>query len=91
MDTYDNIKTGMVLCDGERAGGYAFVCRGHVYTCKGCGNTGCRQTKDGGCNKQAFNVSFKCLKCGALGQQEATTVDYTQTQQWLNPDQNTHS
>lgn len=91
MDTYENIKTGMVLCDGERKGGYAFTCRGQVYTCKGCGNTGCRQTKEDACSKQAFSVVFQCLSCGAIGQQETATLDYTQTQAWLHPGDDAHA
>lgn len=86
MDTYENIKTGLALCDGERKGGYSFICRGQVYVCKSCGNTGCRQTKEDACSKQAFSVSFKCLKCGAVGQPETATLDYTQTQAWLHPE-----
>lgn len=73
MANYAEIKQDMTLCDGARKGGFAFPCRGQLYKCTQCGNQGCRQHKLDACTGQAFDVAFRCLKCGALGQQEAVT------------------
>lgn len=70
MATYDSLKDDMTLCDGERIGGYASACRGHLYRCTACGAVGCRQTKEQACTKQGFNVAFKCYACGAIGHTE---------------------
>jgi hypothetical protein len=70
MARYENLKSDMSLCDGERIGGYAHPCRGQLYRCAACGAVGCRQTKEHACTKQGFSVSFKCYACGATGQEE---------------------
>lgn len=74
MSNYGAIKQDMTLCDGERKGGFAFPCHGHLYTCTQCGHQGCRQTKLDSCTGQTFDVSFRCLKCGATGKQEAVAA-----------------
>lgn len=71
MATYEGLKDDMTICDGERVGGYAYPCNGHLYRCKACGNVGCRQMKDHACTKQGFSVTFTCYACGVMNQYEA--------------------
>lgn len=69
MSNYGELKQDMALCAGARKGGFAFPCRGQLYKCAHCGNQGCRQTRVDTCSCQGFDVSFRCLKCVAVGQQ----------------------
>jgi hypothetical protein len=34
-----------------------------IYSCKGCGATGCDQAEHPGCTSQSFQAG-KCLECG---------------------------
>jgi hypothetical protein len=68
MLSYRKLKDGP-LCDGVRPG-HRIPCNGTQYRCTACGNTGCRQTVEGRCTHQGFNVLFGCLECGAVGKQE---------------------
>jgi hypothetical protein len=82
---YDDLKSNLTLCDGERRGG-GEPCRGTLYTCKLCGGVGCKQSRDDLCSKQGFSVLGRCLKCGAMGQLEVVDPgDYSPQQAWLNP------
>ena len=75
MQSYRNLKPAEQveqLCAGVRPG-HKIPCNGTLYKCAACGNVGCRQTKDGNCTAQGFNVLFGCLKCGAVGKQELLT------------------
>jgi hypothetical protein len=69
MLSYRKLKDETCLCEGVRPG-HKIPCNGTLYKCKSCGNTGCRQTTEGRCSQQGFNVMFGCVKCGAIGQQE---------------------
>lgn len=72
MLSYRKLKTDAQLCEGVRPG-HKIPCNGTLYKCTACGNTGCRQTTPDRCTSQAFNVAFGCLKCGAVGKQEAVS------------------
>lgn len=81
--TYEAIKSELNLCTGARKGG-GEPCRGTLYTCKACGASGCKQSRDDLCSKQGFSVLDHCLKCGAVGQAEAIAAgDYKPQQAWL--------
>lgn len=67
--SYDAIKTERKLCTGYRKGSAA-KCNGQRYRCTACSAIGCRQTYVDNCSEQAFDVNWKCLKCGVTGQQE---------------------
>jgi hypothetical protein len=56
-------------CDGVRKGA-SLRCNATLYRCTACGSTGCTQNKPALCSNQAFDVSEKCLQCGARGQRE---------------------
>jgi hypothetical protein len=82
---YEDLKSNLTLCDGERKGG-GEPCRGTLYKCKQCGSAGCKQSRDDLCSNQGFSVTGRCLKCEATGQMEAIDPgDYTPQQAWLNP------
>jgi hypothetical protein len=70
MDSYRKLKTDANLCDGVRPG-HKIICNGTLYKCAACGSIGCRQTVEGRCSHQGFNVLFGCLRCRAVGKQEA--------------------
>ena len=67
--SYDALKADRGLCTGLRKG-LAGQCNGQTYRCAGCGAVGCRQTYVDNCSAQIFDVRWKCLKCGVIGQQE---------------------
>lgn len=73
MLSYRQLKPNEKLCDGVRPA-HRIPCNGTVYSCAACGNVGCRQTLEGRCTSQAFDVLFRCLKCGAVGKQEVVTA-----------------
>ncbi|MDD2768322.1 MAG: hypothetical protein PHT19_06285 [Methylococcus sp.] len=80
--TYQVIKSALKLCSGARKGGDP--CNGTLYTCKACGASGCKQSREGLCTDQAFDVLEHCLKCGAIGQAEPVAAgDYTPHQSWV--------
>ncbi|UZR27304.1 hypothetical protein [Methylococcus mesophilus] len=82
--TYQVIKSALKLCTGARKSS-GEPCNGTLYTCKACGATGCKQSRDDLCSDQAFNVLEHCLKCGAIGQIEPVAAgDYRPQQAWLN-------
>lgn len=62
-----------VRCDGVRTG-FSLRCNGSRYRCA-CGAEGCKQNKLDLCSSQGFDVSGKCLKCGAVGQYELLAAD----------------
>jgi uncharacterized ferredoxin-like protein len=64
MLSYRKLKTDSTLCVGVRPGHKI------QYKCTACGHTGCRQSTEGRCTHQGFNVLFGCLKCGVVGKQE---------------------
>ncbi|MEN3111950.1 hypothetical protein ACFONG_06200 [Uliginosibacterium paludis] len=68
--SYDAIKADRQLCTGYRKGGQAAKCNGQLYRCTACATTGCRQTYVDNCSEQAFDVNWKCVKCGAINQKE---------------------
>jgi hypothetical protein len=39
------------------------TCNRVIYSCKGCGATGCDQAEHPGCTSQSFQAG-KCLECG---------------------------
>ncbi len=55
MLSYRKLKTEPHLCEGVRPG-HRIPCNGTTYKCKACGNLGCRQTVEGRCTHQGFNV-----------------------------------
>lgn len=63
-----------VRCDGVRTG-FSLRCNGSLYRCTACGSTGCTQNKPGICSAQGFDVSERCVKCGAVGQRELLGAD----------------
>ena len=58
-----------IRCEGARAG-YSLRCNGSLYRCAACGAEGCTQNKPNICSNQGFDVSAKCVKCGAIGKRE---------------------
>ena len=72
MLSYRKLKPETNLCNGTRPG-HQIICNGTMYKCTACGAVGCRQTYENRCSGQAFDVKFRCLKCGEVGKQEALT------------------
>ena len=66
---YEALKSEMNLCTGTRMG-YGLTCRGTLYKCAKCGNTGCKQNRGRTCSNQAFDVEERCLSCGETGQMQ---------------------
>jgi len=84
---YEDLKSNLTLCDGERKGG-GEPCRGTLYKCKECEGVGCKQSRDDLCSNQGFSVLGRCLKCGAMGQMEIIDPgDYSLQQAWLSGSQ----
>lgn len=77
MARYESLKDDLVVCDGERPGG--FPCRGQLYRCTKCGHTGCQQNKEHLCTKQGFNLNFRCYACGAVGMVELIASGHRQS------------
>lgn len=61
-------------CNGARAG-YSLRCNGTLYRCTACGAEGCTQNKPALCSNQGFDVSEKCVQCGAIGKREMLAAD----------------
>jgi hypothetical protein len=87
---YEELKEPLKLCTGTRKGSEV-QCSGTLHKCGACGEVGCRQTHDGNCTGQVFNVLGGCIKCGAVGKMEALPAgDYKTQQNWYNPSSATH-
>jgi len=61
-------------CEGVRKGA-SLRCNGSLYRCTQCDAVGCTQSKLATCSNQGFDVSEKCLKCGAAGKRELLAAD----------------
>lgn len=61
-------------CNGARAGS-SLRCNGSLYRCTACGAEGCVQNKPERCSNQNFDVSTRCVKCGAVGRSELLAAD----------------
>jgi hypothetical protein len=61
-------------CDGKRHG-CSLRCNGSLYRCTKCAAVGCTQNKPELCSNQAFDVSERCVTCGATGARELIAAD----------------